>query len=224
MPQWGASCQNRQVLRRAFILLAVLGAVACGHDPGGDDDPVDAGDANGGLTLSFKAQPDVPGSAGGDFDVFIGTASVVTKDLRAIGDAAPGDERTRVDSLVLGWTDESEPKPVDFADAPLGLYSQVRAEIVSYTMTGTVKLNDTTYPFEITDTPPVPLSASTTLSGGVTVVAGETTNVELTIRLGEVLKELNWDQLEIEDGTVTLDEGDSEIDDLRDHMLELLED
>jgi len=210
------------VHHRHILIFAALALIAaCGQNPG-DDDSVDAGSAQGGLELDPVSRPDIPGSAGGSYNVFIATAHVDINDLRAIGDAAPGDERTRVAQLSLGWNDESTPTSILFADAPLGLYSQVLGELTSYRITGTVKVSDTTYPFEIDDTPPSPLSIRTGLDG-VVVVAGQTTQVDLVFRLGDVLNDINWADADVEDGTIVIDGSSTGINDLRDHMRELFE-
>ena len=67
------------------------------------------------------------------------------ENVRAVGDAAPGDSRTsRVDSLRLEWwggdddgrRPQNEPVVVTFDQAPPGLYSNVVAELSAYRMQG----------------------------------------------------------------------------------------
>ncbi len=226
LPRQTPTCQNRYVPRRAHSLIIVFTAfvVACGTDPGpgtGDAGADAMETPMGGLRLLFDSVPDIPDSAGGPFDARIDTATIRLRNLRAIGDAAPGDERTRVEDLTLRWTDETQPGAVVFANAPLGLYSQVAAEIVEYTITGSVKIMDVTYPFEIEDNPP-PISVVASIDGTM-VSAGEVEDVTIKIQIGDVVTDIDWADQEIEDNMIELESDDPDISDVREEMSELFE-
>jgi len=209
---------------RALIIIAVVAlATACGQTPADDVDADAMTTAMQGLRLQFDSKPDIPGDAGGDYDARIETASFQLRNLRAIGDAAPGDERTRVAELTIAWTNETQPGLVLFDSAPLGLYSQVSTEIVAYSITGTVKVNDTTYQFQIEDTPPTAIQVMTQLEN-VTVTAGEITEVTLRVDIEEPVRELNWSLLPPNgSGVIVVDSNSDDIDEVRDELDELLE-
>ena len=197
-------------------------AIGCGQTP---DDDVDAGsDPIGGLEVTFHSEPEVPDSVGGDYDAYVDTARFHLRNFRAIGDAAPGDDRTRVDDLTLTWSDGVEPQPVVFPDAPAGFYSQVSAEILDYRITGTAKVNDVVYPFEISDTPPTPISTMQRLDG-VTVVATKRSTIKVEVEFKEAVAEFDWSSIAPNgDGVIIVDANSVGIGGVRDELRELLED
>ena len=165
----------------------------------------------------------LPDSVGGPYDAYIEAASFRLRNLRAIGDAAPGDERTTLSDLTVGWGNEASAPTVLFDEAPLGLYSQISAEITQYTITGTVNVNNTVYPFQIIDIPPVAISTTTSLSG-VMVVAGEITTVVVELQVKDIVKELDWDGVSPNgDGVLVVDGNDINIGEIRDDVSDLFD-
>src|SRR5688572_25830696 len=71
-------------------------------DDGGGPGP-DAPVGSAGLVIEFRGVPALPASLGGDFDPELQDVRLDLEDVRAVGDAAPGDERTSRDQLRLEW-------------------------------------------------------------------------------------------------------------------------
>ena len=100
--------------------------------------------------------------------------------LRAIGDAAPGDERTTRSAFGMEWHDGEEPSTTEFPQAPAGNYSTVEillddaGENPTYELRGSVAwcspqpCERTPRPFTIAGTAActIAVSTSTTLSPG----------------------------------------------------------
>ena len=76
------------------------------------------------------------------------------------------------------------------------------------------------FPFKIVDTPPVPIPATTQLTG-VTVIAGVVTVVTLELRVEELIKEFDWASVTPNgDGVLEVDGDDLE--EIRDEFDDLL--
>lgn len=221
--------------------VAVLGAVlwaGCGspsetpaadaepHTGDGDGGPADAGMTSAGLVLEFRGDPTLPAELGGDFDAVLGAVRLDLEDVRAIGDSAPGDERTTRASFQLDWYAEgqdgeeereeetgdanNDPARVTFADAPPGLYSLVLAQVVHYRVRGTVVVDAVTREFEIEDDPPSDLAISVDLDGLV-LEPDAVREVELVVSVAAAIAELRWDEVTPDDdGTLEVDEDDGE--------------
>src|SRR4029079_15907615 len=156
-----------------------------GPDPGedGGGPGPDAGEGAAGLVLEFHGMPMLTASLGGDFNAELEEVRIVLENVRAVGDAAPGDERTTRDELRLDWYGASdddggdpannEPVLVTFDQAPPGLYSNIYSEVVHYRMQGQVEVESNEREFDINDSPSTALAISISL-GGVTLEAGET--------------------------------------------------
>ncbi len=196
--------------------------VGGGVDAGGGDAGVGGPDAveppSTILEVSFKAIPGVPGDVGGPFKVKLATAQLLLWEVRAIGDVSPGDTTHR-DSLLLSWS-EGELEMLAFRGAPPGLYSNLRAQVVSYQLTGTVELTDGVETgFTVSDAPSPSLSIWMPFSDG-RLEAGETKTVEVKVDLGDVLRDLPWDLLDQGDDPIVIDEASSSIGDVRDELTE----
>ena len=124
------------MLRATTVAFALL-AGACGTTPGDDADaqPADGGldgDARAGdggrtgLTFEFVPAPGLGDVGGG---VTVDDLRISLRDVRAIGDSAPGDSRTSVPQLVLDWGDSGAPGPLFFPLAPPGIYSTFEARL-----------------------------------------------------------------------------------------------
>jgi len=162
---------------------------APGTDGGGPGAPDGSLLPNGGLLVTFVPDPRFPADLGGPSSAFLGKrARLKLRELRVIGDAAPGDERTFHDPVDLDWRCEEleceeegcecEPggHPVDcaFPDAPDGIYSSVLARLESYEYRGTAT-TDIQRDFTITDLPTgmdltIPLSDVPLSAGGTKVI------------------------------------------------------
>ncbi|HUS67858.1 MAG TPA: hypothetical protein VMZ28_25155 [Kofleriaceae bacterium] len=221
------------------VWVAVLGAAlwpGCGSPSGtpaadaephagdGDGGPPDAGMASAGLVLEFRGDPTLPAELGGEFDAVLDAVRVDLEEVRAIGDSAPGDERTTRAAVELDWyaageeeeegeeeTDaNNDPVRVTFADAPPGLYSLVLAQVVRYRVRGTVVVDAETREFEIDDEPPSDLAISVDLDGLV-LEPDAIREVELAVAVADAVAELRWDEVTPDgDGDLKVDENDGE--------------
>lgn len=194
------------------------------HTDDGDGGPPDGGMASAGLVLEFRGDPTLTAEVGGDFDAVLGSVRLDLEEVRAIGDSAPGDERTTRAAVQLDWHGEGEeeeeeeepgeadndPVRVTFADAPPGLYSLVLAQVVHYHVHGTVVVDAVTHEFEIEDEPPSDLAISVDLEGLV-LEPDAIREVELVVSIAEAVAGLRWDEVTPDgDGKLEVSEGDSE--------------
>jgi hypothetical protein len=202
---------------RGWIAILLLGFSACGNTPsGGPDAGADGG--GGGLVLDWAVQPGVPGNL--EDTVTLDTIELHLRDLRVTGDAAPGDDRTTVPSVDLGWSDGNTPGSTLFAAAPPGLYSHVAFSLEQdlgegYRLNGTVQVGSTTYPFEIEDERPVAVS----LPMSVTLDAGGTATETVRASFHDVVTGVDWTQVSLDDGTLRI-EGGAQLDGVRVRMQE----
>src|SRR5664279_1045660 len=151
------------------LLLGVI-AACHGSDPSAPDGSMLDGNGSGsdhGLSITWATSPSsIPGAVGGE-DGSITTMKFRVLNLRVVGDAGPGDDRTSVNSIELDWAASTKPSPVTFADAPSGLYSHVilvaDGNLInySYELAGTTKLDGNTMPYQIHDRTPLAISLDT---------------------------------------------------------------
>jgi hypothetical protein len=210
------------------IALAALFAAACsvssgsesdagGPDPGDDGggSTPDAAVGSAGLVLELRGVPALSAELDGDFSPVLKEVRIDLENVRAVGDAAPGDERTTRDELQLEWKGETdddggeeadnEPVVITFDQAPPGLYSNVFAEVKSYRLRGEVEpVEETEREFEITDEPSTELAISIPL-GGVTLEAGETRRVVIEVSCADAVLDVPWDQVPEDEGKLLVD-------------------
>jgi len=218
-------------------LVAVL-AAACsvssgsradsGPDPGDDGGGPgpDAPPGAAGLVLEFRGVPSLTANLGGDFGAELERVQIDLENVRAVGDAAPGDERTTRDSLRLEWwggDDDGEEAPnndpvlVTFSQAPPGLYSNVYAELKHYRLEGHVE-TDAERDFRIDDEPPGEFALAIPL-GGVTLEAGDVRQVVIDVSCGAAVLAAPWDEITPDgEGDLRLDKDSSQIGGIRDTM------
>jgi hypothetical protein len=193
-----------------------------GEDGGGPGP--DAPEGAAGLVLEFHGVPTLTADLDGEFRAQLEQVRIDLENVRAVGDAAPGDERTTREELRLEWRgaddddpDENDPVVVSFNEAPPGLYSNVYAELISYRLQGTVEVADNERDFEIVDQPGSPLAISIPL-GGVTLEAGETRHLFIEVSCAAAVVDTPWDQVSEEDGELLVDHESPQIDGVRDDM------
>src|SRR5262249_41556401 len=135
---------------RAINLVLCVGRAGCPAtgevpDAGGRDarNDLDAPPQSGGLVFEFGTDPVVPGTVG--TKVRVDEVRVYWRDVRAIGDSAPGDYRTSIATLDLDWQGNNMPAPLAVPQAPPGLYSRLEARAgggeKAYEIRGVVALN-----------------------------------------------------------------------------------
>ena len=210
---------------RALAVLATL-VLGCPAEPsdvdggpdgdGGEESDADIGESS--LLFTFTSDPELPGEFEGDYAGTIIEATIALENIRAIGDAAPGDERTTRSELLLGFDEEATSNGLFFPDAPPGRYSHLLTQVVSYTITGTSVLDSAPIPFTIEDTPPSPLSVSIELEG--VEVVDERAEARIEVDLEKVVKEIAWDEFDPFSESVEIDASSSMIDSIREHLEE----
>ncbi len=197
-------------------------ATGCPGDPppdvdGGDGDVDAAGDGDvpaGGLNFEFVADPSLPSEPDGAFQVVITGARYQLGDVRAIGDAAPGDDRTSRSSFEI-QLDEGATVRLPFPMAPQGIYSFLLADVITYELDGTVVVDTGAdggieqVQFQIQDQPP-DLELSVDLAG--LVVGSQPVTCVIEIDLRALTRAVDWAAQEIEDdGDIEIESDDVDI-------------
>lgn len=201
-------------------LSACSGPAAPAVDAGDGDAALDDGGGQGSsLRFQFVSMPTVPADLGGDYAETVASVDLDLRNVRAIGDAAPGDERTTAAEYAIAFGFESPPNFLLFDQAPPGMYSHLLAQIVGYQISGTVVLSADPIPYLIDDTPPTPLSVSIPLTD-VRVVDDQRTDVVVEIDVGQVLGEISWELFDPGSESVDIDQDWSAISELREHLVE----
>jgi hypothetical protein len=197
------------MVRASVVLLAVAlgcGGSGLGPDAGRGPDAVggDGPAGSGGLTIDLVAQPALDHVAPG---VAIDELRLWLRDVRAIGDAAPGDGRTLLTAVVLDYRSDHDPDAIAFPLAPPGLYSEIDAHLGQggdgFELRGTVTVAGRSVELEIRDQ---------TASGTIMIPLGALrvdngTHVTVTMDLA-FLGAIDWATLAGSDDKIEL-EGDN---------------
>ncbi len=207
-----------------FAVVLLGGCPADGVKPDGGTPPDGNGDASEsgmGLAFLFHSEPSLAdgGEVGGDFDAAIEAARFALEDVRAIGDAAPGDDRTSTPEFVLDWDREDDGESLHFPQAPPGMYSQLLGEVVSYQLVGTVTVEDMEKPFLIVET-----TTSIEFALGLDELQLEPrmgVEIPVEVELDEIVREIRWSDVpEDGEGVLRVDETAPEIDSVRESIAE----
>ena len=199
--------QANWLMSRTLVLVGVLCA---GCPAGGDDHDVDGGVDSTGLTIAWSTTPVVPGQVAADRTVQ--DLRITYSSVQIIGDAAPADERTRILSdTVLDWDDHSTPAPLEFAEAPPGLYSSLQLGASGGSerlrIAGQIDLGGTWWTFEIEDEAPNPVSVPLSID----VRAGEHTVLPIEVDVAAVLAPIDFTGLSTEEGHLELHASDPQM-------------
>ena len=174
-------------------------------DGGTDANDPDASEATQ-LVFEFAAAPEIPLVAEGPFNVQLDGVHLELENARALGDAGV----TTPSLLSLDWNDVLIPPPYIIRGAAPGLYSQLRATVLSYELYGTVLVGGTRVPFEILDSPP-----SFTLEMELVncvVQAGEAKLTPIVFDSEEIIEAIVWgDVVPDSDGVLRIDANDPEL-------------
>jgi hypothetical protein len=192
------------------VVLAVTGLAACSGAPVGSVDgggPPDGGTTlpsdgrdidgpptGGGLIFDFAAAPPLAQPFGA---VTVDEMRVWLRDVRAIGDSAPGDSRTSLAYADLDYRPDRDPTAIQFPLAPPGRYSSLDARLgqVSgggnngYELRGHVVVGGKTYELHVSDqdaTDPISVAL-----GGLPVEGTTVVGVRLDLSF---LGRLDWSQ------------------------------
>ncbi|MEP6863017.1 MAG: hypothetical protein ABJE66_20490 [Deltaproteobacteria bacterium] len=202
----------------------LLGGIAACHtsDPGTADASQTMGDGSSstdqGLQVTWSSATPIPGNA--TSDVSVSKLLFRVANLRVIGDAGPGDNRTSADSFEVQWSQGMTPAAETFADAPTGLYSHLvflaDGNLVdySYEIEGTAKVDGNLTPFKIHDRSPLPVSLDTSTM----LEPNHASSLAIVVRVDQALTSLDFSKLNNQNGTLTLDTFDSGMNDFRSKM------
>jgi hypothetical protein len=207
-----------------MVGLAVALAAACSPAPfvdepdaganPGQDGGVDAGPiTQSGLVFQWQNLPTLPGGLGET--LYLDEVRMPLRDVRVIGDAAPGDSRTYVASLNLRWRHGDAPPVLDFPMAPPGLYSRFEFRVQSgegngYVLSGEIVMpgHENRVKFAIHDSQM--LSVSVPLVG-LALEPGQVKTVSVRIDIAAVLHAIDWSHVEIDDDEIDIGEDSPEI-------------
>lgn len=214
--------------RRAYrsllplLCLAQLWACSCKSDIGGggggtaDADVGDLADADltvieleTGIGVSFSLSPGI--DVGFDHDgasVELEQVHLDITDLRLIGDAATGDERTNKELIIVRW-DEDNPDDllVVYEAAPPGMYSYIRGTVKKVKLKSEVSgsgVGDFTLELEEEfQNGTFELAIDQSLEAGTPVL------IEISVDIESVLSVLDFDTLDVVEDKVVLESGDA---------------
>ncbi len=182
-------------------------ALLAGCPAGGDDDDTDGGVDATRLTLTWSVVPSVPGPV--VTGLTVQELHIAYSSVRLIGDAAPGDSRTSRDAIELEWDGDRRPPPIDFPEAPPGMYTRLEFGVggasETFAIHGTVDIGGTPTQFEIEDEAPNPVTLEPL---DVDLPAGASKTLPLEIDLAPVLALVPFDQLPTINGELTLRRSD----------------
>jgi hypothetical protein len=196
-----------------------------GCDPGDTSAP-DATVGASGLSVEWSSSPSTWPSSPED-GLTIEKARFALDSLRVVGDAGPGDPRTSIANMELGFDWDSvgqRPSTIAFDDAPTGLYSQVALAFDggtedAFEIRGHVRVNSVDWEYRIQDSQPL------TFNVGISemVSPGETAVVRLRINFAHALDIVDFATLDTSDGRLELDNGDSQMSQFRATLIESFE-
>jgi hypothetical protein len=189
----------------------------------GRDDPDAAPSEPAGVVFRFVTNDPVPGEI--EQDGVSGTvdlASFEFQDIRAIGDAAPGDDRTRRGQYRIDWREDETPNPLSFPDAPPGIYSLLLARVVRYEVHGSVKWREEQPRYIIEDRPEVALSIAVELPD-VEAQPGQVVVVEIEVDVNDIVTAIDWSEREPDDDEFRVGSEDEAIEEVRSEVTDAFE-
>jgi hypothetical protein len=201
-----------QGMIRCGLLAGLL--VACHtSDPGTPDGNPDGSSPGGpGLHVRWSSEPATyPGNL--EDWLTLDSVQLTVEDLKVIGDAGPGDIRTTKAVFLLRWDAQSVPEPIDFEDAPSGLYSKVSMQldghliVPSLEIRGHVDIDGTWLEYEVEDRNAVSLS----LDIDRMLDPGGSATVALMLKLHDALTSIDYKSLTVDHGKVSVETGDSQL-------------
>lgn len=207
-------------MRAPVITALVAGALGCsGPVPGGavdaGDGGIDAGPLTSGLRIEFVTLPEVPGSWDHDLAPTLEGAELRLGDLRIVGDASS--DRTRLEQLALAWGESPAMAAAEFADAPIGRYSRIRASFERLTMEGSFEPgDDDDADWEIEDEE---TRGDLDLEISVDLEPGEVAIIQLQVDLESLFEAVDWTQVnEDDEGGFVVDDDSDMIEAVRDAL------
>lgn len=212
------------------IRCAAVAGLLLGCHPGGVDTPVDSQLGPSGLRVVWSSTPETwPGDLGPGIQ--LEQARFALNSLRVVGDAGPGDPRTTIGNMEMGFAwDSGEQRPTDitFDDAPTGLYSQIAIVLDrtnsggnnnSYELRGHVQIGSETVEYRIQDDRPLTFNVDV----DETVSPGESAVIVLRINFQRAIASIDFSRLDIDDDRVELEDGDPQMATFRTKLVESFE-
>lgn len=208
-----------QGMIRCGLLAGLL--VACHtSDPAAPDGSVDGSAGAAGLHVTFSSETAIPGNV--EDWLTLDDAMFAFDNLKVLGDAGPGDTRTTATTFSVRWDSSTTPMPIDFTDAPTGLYSKLSFQIdghvsdESYRMHGQVYLGGVWTPYEIEDRNALSLS----LDIDRMLQPGGSATLDLVVKLHDALTSIDFSTLRQDDGHLELGTLDPQMPAFRARMME----
>ena len=170
------------------------------------------------MHVTFTSDPTIPGNVSDQMTLSMATFNF--DNLRVIGDAGPSDTRTTATNFSLHWDSMGAPPPIDFSDAPAGVYSKVSFQIdghlvnSSYHLKGMVNVNGTMTPYTVEDIDALSLS----LDVSQTLQPGGSVTVALLVKFHDALTGVDWSMVPFDDGALQLETGNSQMTNFRDKL------
>jgi len=194
---------------RCGLLAGLL--IACHtSDPGTPDGP-DGSAAASGMHVTFTSKPTIPGNV--EDTLTLDSATFAFDNLQVIGDAGPGDTRTTATGFELRFDSMSMPGPIDFPNAPSGVYSKLSFQIdghlvnASYHLKGQVNVGGTWTPYDIEDHNALSLS----LDINRTLDPGGTDTIGVIVDFHDALNGVDWTMVPYDDGRLELETTSSQM-------------
>jgi len=207
------------------LVLAGCSAGAAGVDAGSDAGRVDGGpspvDSGGGaadgppvgsagLTFRFSANPALPQVA---TNVSVDEIRIWLREIRALGDSAPGDSRTSLAEGDLDLRTDRAPAPFAFPLAPPGIYSAFDVVLgqvggggddKGYEIRGHVTIGGQAFELDVVDT-----EASEAIKvdlGGLRVEDATTVTIRINL---DFLGDIDWASAPRDNDKIVLRAGDT---------------
>jgi hypothetical protein len=172
-----------------------------------------------GIYVAWSAKPSLPGAL--DDKLSVTDATFQLSQLELIGDAEPGSESTTHAKYLLAWNSLGAPKPEEFPDAPVGMYSKITVNMASvglgalaYQIRGTWRDGGVSYPFRIEDRLPL----RTTLDCAQMLVAGSWASIAISVELEDPISHVDFKLLPSDPGGLFLTTGNPQLLDFRDRL------
>lgn len=198
------------IMRALGVLFASLMLAACpgqvGPNTSDADIPPDDGTLPGnGVTIRFAA-PTLPLALPDNVELEKVTITAMT--IRALGDVA-SDSRTTLDNTELVWDGNGGPASIVFDRAPTGVYSKLDLRITGFELRGEAEVEGSDRDFEI-DGESMLIDAVVDVED-LTLEGGGTVTFTINVDLASMLDGIDWDQVRIDDGKLTIEDSDPEM-------------
>ena len=164
------------------------------------------------LYVELKAKPK-RGPFNGDFEPTLDDIDIGLSNFRVIGDSAPGDDRTKVESLSLTFPENRDLRVLAFNDAPIGRYSRIRARIDHFKLSGTLVINEDSLIWVMDVAPSQGIEIDFDVAP-INLEPGIDARIKIDVRLDRAFGEVDWNELPVDSGTIRVDSSYEDFDEL----------